>query len=312
MMTRSERLSPPTAGRLPGLLVAYFPHYLRHFVSQPYRVSGPRAKLGETGRRHHIAMYDAGIDIMLRGYAEAAGCELQPETGQVVVKLMHLGFAFDDELERRTAGDQPLGFDEVFNGHGVRQPLAIWRSFMQNFDTYGPIREFLFSYVTGLYRHHREGTAGEHSAATFDELVAADWDSGGLLVAMAHVVGLLHSAAPSPDLARQFSSLGVTAKLADDMVDLRSDLTGKRPNLLATLATEEGELEQVNAALTDGRRMGVDWWRENCPKSFARLSSVYGQHHEALTSRWLRLANALMWTPAIIGHSSVYDTRGRV
>lgn len=300
--------SPPTVIRLPGLLARFLPYYLRHFVAQPYRTAG--ARLREPGRRHHIAMYDAVIEIMLRGYAELAGCELRRETGQVVVKLMHLGFAFDDELERRSADGQPLGFDDVFGASGVSEPLAAWRGYMQNFDTYPAIREFLFSYVISLYNSHREAT--ERGGATFDELIAADWDSGGLLVAMAHVVGRFHSAPPSQDIIGQFSSLGVTAKLADDMVDLRSDLAGKRPNLLESLATEEAELARVSAALAEGRRLSARWWRKNCPKSYARLSRAYERHHVALTSRSLRLANSLMWTPALIGHSSAADTRGRV
>lgn len=305
-----RRHSPPTAIRLPGLLAGFLPYYLRHFVAQPYRAAGIRAGLREPGRRHHIAMYDAVIEIMLRGYAELAGCELRRETGQVVVKLMHLGFAFDDELERRSVDGQPLGFDDVFGASGVSEPLAAWREYMRNFDTYPAIREFLFSYVISLYNSHRE--AGGPGGATFDELIAADWDSGGLLVAMAHVVGRFHSAPPSPDIIGQFSSLGVTAKLADDMVDLRSDLAGKRPNLLESLATEEAELARVNMALAEGRKLSARWWRKNCPKSYARLSMAYERHHVALTSRSLRLANALMWTPALIGHSSVHDTRGRV
>lgn len=302
----SRRDSPPTVIRLPGLLAGFLPYYLRHLVAQPYRAAGIRAGLREPGRRHHIAMYDAVIEIMLRGYAELAGCELRRETGQVVVKLMHLGFAFDDELELRKVDGQPLGFDDVFGGSGVREPLAAWREYMQNFDTYPAIREFLFSYVISLYNSQRE------APATFDELIAADWDSGGLLVAMAHVVGRFHSAPPSQAIIGQFSSLGVAAKLADDMVDLRSDLAGKRPNLLKALAAEEAELERVTTALAEGRRLSARWWRKNCPNSYARLSLAYERHHVALTSRSLRLANALMWTPALIGHSSVHDTRGRV
>ncbi len=312
----SRTQAPPTLLRLPALLFAFLPYYLRHLLAQPYRAAGFKGNIISLARvpsqRHHIAVYDAVTEIMLRGYAGMAGHRLRPETGQVVIKLMHLGFAFDDELERRTADGQPLGFDDVFDSASVRQPLAALRAFMQQFDTDGAIMEFLIRYVATLYASHRAAVDNAERPATFDNLTADDWDSGGLLVVMAHVVGRLHAAPPSPETVGQFSSLGVTAKLADDIVDLRADLVGGRPNLLHALAREEGELAQVNAALARDQRMNTRWWRNSCPRSFARLSLVYERHHAALTSRWLRLANALMWTPALVGHSGVSDTRGRV
>ena len=80
---------------------------MRHLVLQPYRAVRPGASLAglirQPGLRHHIAMYDAVLEIMLKGYADLAGLRLRPESGLVAVKLMHLGFAFDDELEHRTA-----------------------------------------------------------------------------------------------------------------------------------------------------------------------------------------------------------------
>ena len=312
-----RRQSPPTLRALPRLLVSFLPIYLRHLVGQPYRAAGFRTNLAglvrTPGLRHHIAMYDAVLEIMLRGYADLAGLRLRHETGQVAVKLMHLGFAFDDELERRTADGLPLEFDAVFGGAGVQRPLTEWRGFMQDFDAYPAIREFLFSYVTTLYASHQKAAAGAGREASFDELVAAEWDSGGLLVALAHVVGRFHSCPPSEDVVGQFSSLGLTAKFADDMVDLRSDLAAGRPNLLDALAREdERDLAQMRDALAAGQTMSSRWWRDNCPHSYARLSAVYEQHAAALTSRWVRLANGLMWTPALVGHSSVTDSRGRV
>jgi len=308
--------SPPTLVRLPQLLTGFAPFYLRHFLLQPYRAPGPGGAdlIKRPGLRHHIAMYDAVLEIMLKGYADLTGLRLRPETGQVAVRLMHLGFAFDDEFERRTAAGDSLDFDAVFGGAVVEQPLAQWRGFMQKFDTYASIREFLFGYVTTLYTRYRKDTEEAGQSPSFDELIAAaEWDSGGLLVTLAHVVGLFHAAPAPEDVIRQFSSLGVTAKLADDMVDLRSDLAGSRANLLAALAKEhEQEFARMTQALRMERRMTARWWRVNCPNSYARLSAVYGRHHAALASRWLRLANGLMWTPVLVGHSSVTDRRGRV
>ena len=312
-----RRQSPPTVSALPRLLGRFLPYYLRHLVGQPYRAAGFGANVAglvrTPGLRHHIAMYDAVLEIMLRGYAELAGLRLRPETGQVAIKLMHLGFAFDDELERRTADGLPVEFDAVFGGAGVQRPLAEWRGFMQDFDTYPAIREFLFSYVTTLYVSHQKAAERAGQAVNFNDLIAAEWDAGGLLVALAHVLGRFHSRPPSEDVVRQFSSLGLTAKFADDMVDLRSDLEASRPNLLDALAREdERDFAQMRDALAAGQTMSCRWWRDNCPHSYARLSAVYEQHAAALTSRWLRLANGLMWTPALVGHSSVTDSRGRV
>jgi hypothetical protein len=310
--------SPPTLADLPRLVGRFVPRYLRHLARQPYRNArprdNPRGLLKDFSKRHHIAIYDASLEIMLKGYSELAGHPLLPHTGPAAVLLMRLGFAFDDEFERRAALGEPLSFEEVFERPAVQAPLLEWREFMSPFPEYESVREFLVSFVTALYKEYLSRPAGPGAALDFESLLKnAELDSGGLLVTLAHVVGRLNSAPPAGALLRQFASLGVTAKLADDMVDFRADVLGGRPNLLGVLAgQDEDERERVAEALAQRRRMTARWWRRNCPAAYRQLALVYQRHQAFITSRWLRYASTLMWTPALVGLSRPTDLRGRL
>jgi hypothetical protein len=316
--SRCPRQPAPSLRHLPGLLISFAPRYLRHFASSPFRTDDgrerPRGPLRALGLRHHIAMYDAVLDLMLRGYEEISGLRLHPATGQAAVKLMHLGFAFDDEFERRTETGDPLSFEEVFGGTRVAGPLRQWQEFMGGFETYPSIRDFLTGFAGRLYADYLRAGELLCESRDFGQLLEnAVLDSGGLLVALAEVAGRFSGSPPDEEIIRQFTSLGVTAKLADDMVDFRSDLAAGRLNLLEILARQDDtELARVNQALIAGRRMSAGWWRRNCPRGYARLMEAYERYQATLTSRSLLLASRLMWTPTLVGHQPTADSRGRV
>jgi hypothetical protein len=312
-----RRNSPPTLGQAPWLLMGLLPYYLRHFLWQPYRGDRPSANLRELLtspiRRHQVAIYDAVLEVLLKGYAELAGHALHKKTGQVAVTLMRLGFAFDDEFDRREAGNTSLDFKEVFHSQGVRLRLREWREFMEDFDAYEEIKNFLTGFVANMYAEYQrkaEETAGhEDFAVMMDRAVL---DSGGLLVALAHVVGLFHAKPVTSEIIDQFSGLGVTAKLADDMIDFRDDCRGGLPNLLlALLGDHKGEHARAVRAASSNVRMGARWWSRNCPGAYLGLVHAWEEHQVTLTADSLRYASRIMWVPALLGHTRA-ETRGRI
>jgi hypothetical protein len=304
--------------QVPGLLARFVPYYLKHFVAQPYRgLRGPgnvQELLTRPGRRHQVAVYDAVLELMLKGYAELAGHPLRPETGRAAVMLTRVGFAFDDEYESRMARQESTGFDDLLDSRRVRERVAEWRAFMQGFEAYDTMRNFLTAFVAQLYQEYAEAVDIPGEQVGFDAMLhGAALDSGGLLVALAHVVALFHNDDPAEALLDQFSCLGVNGKLADDVIDFPLDLAGGRPNMLLALATgEEAEHARAASKARASQPMSTRWWQRNCPRAYQQLAGAYQDHQALITSRWLRYSSRLMWTPALLGHGRKKETRGRI
>jgi hypothetical protein len=141
----------------------------------------------------------------------------------------------------------------------------------------------------------------------------ATLDSGGLLVALAHVLALFHNDASADALLAQFSSVGVTGKLADDVIDFRLDVADGRPNLLLVLARgHEGEYARAMNLASRSKTAGTRWWQRNCPRTYEQFAAAYQEQQVRITSRWLRYVSELMWTPALLGHARKKETRGRI
>jgi hypothetical protein len=273
-----------------------------------------RELLTRPDRRHQVAVYDAVLEFMLKGYAELVGHSLHPATGRVAMLLTRVGFVFDDEYESRKSRQESTGFDDLLDSPRVRSRVLEWRSFMQGFSTYPAMKEFLMAFVEQLYLDYAETIDLPGEPVRFDAMLrAAALDSGGLLVALARVVALFHGDDPTDDLLNQFSCLGVNGKLADDVIDFPLDLASGRPNMLLALASED-EAEHARAMSRAGapRPMTTGWWQRNCPHAYRQLALACRQHQAPITSRWLRYSSRLMWAPALLGHARKKETRGRI
>jgi hypothetical protein len=309
---------PPSLRHVPGLLIRLAPYYLRHVMLQPYRGLRPTDNLRELltspARRHQIAIYDAVLELMLKGYAELAGHPLRPDTGRVAVMLTRVGFAFDDEYERRKAQQQAAGFEDLLASAHVRERVHEWRAFMRQFEVYDRIKDFLMAFVAQLYQDYADTAQAEDRAAGFESMMrAATLDSGGLLVAVAHVVALFHDEKPTDALLEEFSGVGVIGKLADDVTDFRLDAAEGRPNLLLALASgDEPEHAKALSVIAARRTMSTRWWQRNCPRTYRQLATAYQDHQAFITSGWLRYTTRLLWTPALLGHARKKETRGRL
>lgn len=302
---------------MPGLLTRFTPYYLRHVILQPYRglslLGNVRELLTRPARRHQIALYDAVLELMLKGYAELAGHPLHPKSGQVAVMLTRVGFAFDDEYERRKSRQENTGFEDLLASPHVQDRVREWRAFMQNFEAYDSIRNFLMIFVAQLYQDYAKTAETPDKPASFEVMMrGASLDSGGLLVALAQVIALFHQDTPDDALLAQFSSVGINGKLADDVIDFPQDLVDGRPNLLLALARDD-ECEHTRAvSLGVEHTMNTHWWQRNCPQTYRQFEAAYQEQQAHITSRWLRYASNLMWTPALLGHARKKETRGRI
>jgi hypothetical protein len=309
---------PPGLREVPGLVARFAPYYMRHVTLQPYRglslLENIRELLSRPARRHQIAVYDAVLELMLKGYAELAGHPLRPQSGQVAVMLTKVGFAFDDEYERRKARQEGTDFKDLLASPHVQEHVRKWRAFMQGYEQYEAIRNFLMEFVAQLYQRYAETVEAPGDQVGFDAMMhGATLDSGGLLVALAQVLALFHNDVSADALLAQFSSVGVNGKLADDVIDFWLDVAGGRPNLLLVLARGH-DLEYAKAMnLADTRKtLGTRWWQQNCPRTYEQFAVAYQEQQAQITARWLRYVSKLMWTPALLGHARKKETRGRI
>jgi hypothetical protein len=313
---RTDR--PPGLREVPGLLARFAPYYLRHVILQPYRglslLENIRELLSRPARRHQVAVYDAVLELMLKGYAELAGHPLHQQSGQVAVMLTKVGFAFDDEYERRKARQEDASFKDLLASPHVQEHVRKWRAFMQDYEQYESIRNFLMEFVAQLYQRYAETVEAPGDQVGFDAMMhGATVDSGGLLVALAQVLALFHNDVSADALLAQFSSVGVNGKLADDVVDFRPDAVDGRPNLLLVLARGYDSEYAKAMSLADTRKtLGTRWWQRNCPRTYEQLTAAYQEQQAQIISRWLRYVSRLMWTPALLGHARKKETRGRI
>src|ERR1700676_2221793 len=308
---------PPGLWQVPGVLTRFVPYYLRHIMLQPYRGLRPlgnvRELLTRPARRHQIAVYDAVLELMLKGYAELAGHPLRPESGQVAVMLTRVGFAFDDEYELRKSRQETAGFEDLLASTHVQERVREWRALMHKFEAYDSIRNFLMVFVAKLYQDYAKTAEAPDRPVSFDDMMrSAALDSGGLLVALAQVIALFHQDTPAQALLAQFSSVGVNGKLADDVIDFPQDLVDGRPNLLLALARDDGGAHTRAISLGAERTMNTRWWQRNCPRTYQQFVAAYQEQQAQITSSWLRYVSNLMWTPALLGHARKKETRGRI
>ncbi len=320
-MTPTRPKSTPTLRRGHARRVAAFaPSYCYHLLTHPYRPG--RSETSDTGHlarfllRHRAALYDGCVSLILRAWSESAGVALRPDAGRVAVLITRVGFAFDDEFERRHAAGEDVTFGAVMASAALRQSLRAWRDRMESEASYGAIKAFLDQRVAQLHGHYLERDSvltvepGD-VAAIVDR---AELDSGGFLMLLVHVTALLHGqSAPPSDLTREVECLGAVGKLADDMIDFRADLAAGRPNILSALSLEHpAENQRVEAAVADGTRLTARWWRTQCPRTFAAYSTLCDEYLESISSRHLQIVWAMIWLPARFAHALAQESRGRL
>ena len=144
--------------------------------------------------------------------------------------LTRVGFAFDDEYERRKSQQQSVRFDDLLASKQVQQRVLEWREFMNRFEVYDSIEKL----PDVLHRWGCTGTTPIRlwtpRSASMPCCAAPPWTPGGLLVAVAQVGRDVPRgrALPTPCWPR-FSSVGVNGKLADDVIDFRPDLLAWPP-----------------------------------------------------------------------------------
>lgn len=299
-------------------MALFSPTYIRHFLQQPYRSKSPgQPSVGPRMpwwlRRHRIALYDGTLDLILSGYAEVSGSALRPSSGRMAVLLTRVGFAFDDQFEKRIATNTDVTFESVLESEGVQGALADWRDFMTSDPCYPAMRAFLTDFVGNLHSKYINSVESVASVDVPDILDRAALDSGGLLMTLGHALALYNGETASRDVLTQLSALGIAGKIADDMADFRRDLTAQRPNILQVIASldeEEGSIAAGAARSTI--RLDANWWRMHCPRSFSIFAALCSNNYNALSSRSLRRAWILLWLPAHLGRSLEAGARGRI
>jgi hypothetical protein len=235
---------------------------------------------------------------------------LRRETGALAILFNRLLAAFDDEYERRRAAGESLRFEEVLSAPPVGGHVHKLRDFLAPTGTGWEIKDFLDARVSDQYKRYVALTTRVEAKDHFeDTLEAALLDSAGFAICLAHVVALFNRHAVDADVLAEFGSIGMLAKLADDVVDFWRDLDAREPNLLHGLVRRDPqEYAKVRAVMPHPPRTDAHWWETHCPKAFEDLAALISEHRARLGAPSLRLAGDLLLIAPARGRSHYHES----
>jgi hypothetical protein len=286
-------------------------YFTYHFSFKPYRESilaeVLKGNIVSYKQKVNCAIYDVMYNILLDGYVELTGYDINSYTGQMLAKINSLLGTFDEVFERRLDAKEPLDLSNVLGEESVDIKSRLFQQYLQQFECSQSIISYLNSTFENYYTTYVSTLNVELSDLDFDKLFASiELDSGIQLSALMEVVRLFNEHEPCEQINRDFYALGLAGKLIDDIVDFRRDYAKRRPNLLYMLVTQrENELEILHQSIQKNISLTTHWWAENCPISFNRYMNYIDKYFHEITSSKLKMACDIMFLPAILGHD--YD-----
>ncbi|WP_433722481.1 hypothetical protein ACQP0C_21655 [Nocardia sp. CA-129566] len=232
------------------------------------------------------------MQLILDGFAAANGCSLGFGTGRIAVAYMRMLSAFNREFEYRLATDNSLEIQEILDSEFVRAFVLEWEACTAECSDDPAVVRFMFRPdVAERYRDYI-GLVTDADLATSVEaqLASIALDSGIYLVYLAELIGRVNRIPVAAAVSEEFRALGMAAKLADEIVDLGSDLAEGRYNLFAAhLHARPSDDDAVRRRLRSPRALTTDWLRENIPDTFTAYMTLFDHHYAALSTPQLRI-----------------------
>ncbi|WP_433684714.1 hypothetical protein [Nocardia sp. CA-119907] len=278
------------------LAIRLIPAYALHATLHPYRrdLDEPQAalRIDRIRARNSAAALDAWVQLLIGAYSNRVGAQARRESGRLAIRYIRLMAAMNREFEYRLATGQSVQLASVLSQPLVAECAMDWRRFTAQHSRNPAIIDFLEQrdLIDDYASYVAVTTRDEFGSSADLQLESMRLDSGGYLARLVRLIGEFSELPTTPDVLREFRTLGLAAKLADDFADLATDSAEGRYNLLLTLlAAEPAEHAAVTAALANSERLRPRWWQSNAPRSFGTFSAMYERHYAEIESRSLQV-----------------------
>ena len=274
-----------------GTALRLTPTYAWHLLVKPYRRDPPigHSKSGSERLRgrHAGAALDLWVAGFLRAFGDMAGLRLKRQSGSLAIRYIRLMAAINKEFEHRLAVAKSLALPEILGNALVQRCYWEWedyarrRRFPSDLVGFMNLPDFLDDYSQYVSVATRPGFEVDAKS----QLESILLDSGGYLARLARLVAESRGAKADDAVLRSCFNLGVAAKFADDLADIRADHREGRYNLLSALLTAEPtEHKAFIQAEKDQAPLTIEWWRSRAPDSFAEFTREFLRYYRQLGS----------------------------
>ncbi|MFI0776254.1 hypothetical protein [Streptomyces sp. NPDC021212] len=264
--------------------------------------------------RHQSAATDAVLEIILRGYGRLAGFEVEETDGQIAVRYVLFASALDDEYERHLQESEPPTFSVIVANARVQVALsALVKLLRKRYST--EIADLSLSLLTqdaSEYYQSHVWQPPESSKKSFQALLSSfSGECSGYMVFLARLIGIPHGYMPSTTVLNEFASLGMAAKLADDLKDIRLDLLRGCENLFCSLLQEyPDEYRRAVPVILSKRRLNGRVWQALTSTTLREYLAVHSSFRNQLTSAHFRDAADLMLVSALLRNTPMSGITG--
>jgi hypothetical protein len=275
-----------TRGERYRVIVRTLPYVYSQAIRKSFRTSqvarSSTAKL--VNPEFDRVVHDIYCSMFVRGYRQVTGHSVDRATGLAIVLFTVFIYTFDDEFEKRIESAADTSAEAIINAPEV---AAFWQAMGSYLSATGrsdEVREHIMqSFFAVGFDDYRENLGSVRSEGNFnDTKQLVEFDSGGALDTVYHIIRLYNRHPFSQECATEFYNLGMAGKFLDDLSDYTHDVRSGSPNLLHALVGETpSERAAAAAALAAGQTITLQWWQAHGAVTLARyLDMTYGYYNQ--------------------------------
>jgi hypothetical protein len=292
------------------------PAYAWHLVVKPYRRDLPIGHLASGSERwrgrHAGAALDMWVASFLGAFGDMAGLRLDRQSGSLAIRYIRLMAAINKEFEHRLAAAKSLALPEILSNPVVKRCHREWEDYATRRMLPADVVSFmnLPDFVDDYSHYVSVTTRPGFEVDVQSQLESILLDSGGYLTRLARLVAESRGGKPREVVLRSCFNLGVAAKFADDLADVRADHREGRYNLLLALLTAEPtEHKAFVHADKHQAPLTVDWWCAFAPGSFAEFTREFLRYYRQIGSAGFETLCDLAMLRCLNGSSQRPTTR---
>jgi hypothetical protein len=294
--------------RILFLILRLLPFALRQATKRQFFVNIPEVDYEIPGERlkprMRMLVWSIMYAMLLRTYTDSARTHLRRGSQHVLFLMVDLIKGLDDSLD---------GLGSLSESDALASPLFVTQKdylsrYLRLSGSSQPVVSFLKNRFSANYATYIEHLRVARETRSFEDVLKViEIDSLWLTYVM-EVVAIYNGPRVTEEARADYYRLGVVGKFADDMYDAPQDFLTNDVNLLLSLAKEHGlDQQRLAAAVAEGCRIDLAWWRANCPTAINDYYDHVESFVRAVRSPRVRLICDLVVGRAVVGRSGKHD-----